>query len=64
METVEDIETTNILAYISKIISTRKHTINIWYSACLTDTQITHTDPMMFLRNPTQTNKYFIPKRK
>lgn len=40
----EDIETTNILAYKSKIISTRTHTINIWYSACLTDPQITHTN--------------------
>jgi hypothetical protein len=44
METVEDIETTNILAYKSKIISTRKHTINIWHSASLTDTQNTHKD--------------------
>jgi len=42
--TDEDIETTNILAYKSKIISTRKHTINIWYSACRTDPQITPTD--------------------
>ena len=44
METVEDIETTNILAYKSKILSTRKHTINIWFSASLIDTPITHND--------------------
>jgi hypothetical protein len=46
METVEDRETTNILAYKSKIISTR----------------MSHR--MIFFRNPTQPNKYFMPKRK
>jgi len=44
METVGERETTTILAYKSKIISTRKHTINIRYSAILIDTQITHKD--------------------
>jgi hypothetical protein len=48
METGEDIETTNILAYKSKIISTRKHTIKIWYSASLIDIQITHKDHVIW----------------
>jgi hypothetical protein len=46
METVENRETPNILAYKSKIISTR----------------ISHG--MIFFRNPTQPNKYFMPIRK
>lgn len=42
-ETDEETETINILAYKSKKFQ-QENTINIWYSACLTDPQITHTD--------------------